>query len=275
MDQNPEAEVLIEHFPEQKEDDQLRTAHRDNNYLFILVEKGSLQIMVDFNEFVLGEGEVLCVLPGQVHRGTMLGNALKGCGVAIRTAAIPQHVRDFFEHAAPSGPKLSSLKERRAIKKAIELLELMSEETGSQQIFEVNAIRSATGVLANLFAQIYERFIADKIVVAGRDQVITQSFRTLLRQHFKVHKLPSFYAEQLHISVPYLNQAVRQTTGMPVSYWIHAEIIMEAKRMLFHTNLSSKEIAFSLGFDDHTYFTRFFTKKAGATPIIFRTSSRQ
>ena len=51
---------------------------------------------------------------------------------------------------------------------------------------------------------------------------------------------------------------------------ISQRIVLEATRDLTFTVLSVKEIAYSLGFDDPAYFTRFFTKHTGLTPTQFR-----
>jgi AraC-like DNA-binding protein len=88
-------------------------------------------------------------------------------------------------------------------------------------------------------------------------------------------KSPSEYAAALNISPSYLNEVVKDTTGHPVSYWIHQEIILEAKRMLFYTNSTVKEISYALGYNDTTYFIRLFSKNAGMPPLQFRCNSRK
>lgn len=57
---------------------------------------------------------------------------------------------------------------------------------------------------------------------------------------------------------------------MSVSRYIHNEIVLQAKRMLFHTNKTIQEIAIESGFSDYAYFTKLFTKVAGVTPTTFR-----
>ena len=61
--------------------------------------------------------------------------------------------------------------------------------------------------------------------------------------------------------------------GHPVSYHIHQRIILEAKRLLYHSSKSIKEIAGELGYDDYSYFTRLFVKTTGMTPLAFRTKN--
>jgi len=83
-------------------------------------------------------------------------------------------------------------------------------------------------------------------------------------------KSPSQYASKLNISPVYLNEAVKKTTGQTVSDYIQREIMTHAKRLLFYTNLSIKEIALELGYEDWAYFTRLFTKTSAISPRQFR-----
>ncbi|HAR37126.1 MAG TPA: AraC family transcriptional regulator, partial [Porphyromonadaceae bacterium] len=68
----------------------------------------------------------------------------------------------------------------------------------------------------------------------------------------------------------YLYEAVKQTTGQSVSHYIHNEIVIQAKRLLFYTDRSVKEIALELGYEDYAYFTRLFTKTSKLSPTQFR-----
>jgi len=71
------------------------------------------------------------------------------------------------------------------------------------------------------------------------------------------------YADILNISTPYLNECIKNTTGHSISYRIQQRIILEAKRLIYHSDKSIKEIAAELGYDDYSYFTRSFIKITG------------
>ena len=83
-------------------------------------------------------------------------------------------------------------------------------------------------------------------------------------------KSPAEYAKTLNISSAYLNECVKSTTGNSVSYYIQQRIILEAKRLLYHSGKSVKEIAVELGYDDYPYFSRLFSKVTGMTALAFR-----
>lgn len=78
------------------------------------------------------------------------------------------------------------------------------------------------------------------------------------------------YAESLSVHVNHLNHAVRDITGKSTSVHIADRMIIEAKALLNHTDLSIAEIAYCLGFDYPNYFNSFFKKSTGLTPLSVR-----
>jgi len=104
----------------------------------------------------------------------------------------------------------------------------------------------------------------------SRYDVVANEFKLLLERDFTTIKRPAEFASLLHISTPYLNECVRNATGFSVSYHIRQRIILEAKRLLYHSDKSVKEIASELGYDDYAYFSRLFSKQTGMTALAFR-----
>ncbi|MFY7877156.1 MAG: helix-turn-helix domain-containing protein, partial [Pirellula sp.] len=75
---------------------------------------------------------------------------------------------------------------------------------------------------------------------------------------FLEHRTVQEYADRLAISPGHLNDSVRNACGKSAKDMIQEQLVLEAKRMLYHSNYSIKEIAVHLGFDDPSYFNRFF-----------------
>lgn len=117
-----------------------------------------------------------------------------------------------------------------------------------------------------------------RMVAADRDEADPDNpvsrhaaaFRALLDREFRRQRSVGFYARQLGISVMHLNRICRAAFGTSALGAVNRRVMLEASRDLTFTVLSVKEIAYSLGFDDPAYFTRFFTKQAGETPTAFR-----
>ncbi|MDR1153819.1 MAG: AraC family transcriptional regulator, partial [Bacteroidales bacterium] len=127
--------------------------------------------------------------------------------------------------------------------------------------------------LAGIIAELYRQHQVETF--NKRLMSITLQFKTLVAAHLKTVKSPTQYASMLHISPTYLNEAVKTITGFTAGYWIQYAVMLEAKRLLFYTDRSIKEIAFELGYGDHTYFTRLFTKLSGMSPSLFRADYRK
>lgn len=99
-----------------------------------------------------------------------------------------------------------------------------------------------------------------------------RNFSQLVEQHFYSKKSVSDYAELLNISPKNLNKKIVALSNKPPNQIIKDRIVLEAKRLLAHTDLTSKEIAYKLGYEDDAYFTRFFSNQVALSPIQFRKS---
>jgi AraC family transcriptional activator of pobA len=99
---------------------------------------------------------------------------------------------------------------------------------------------------------------------------ITNKFKELVFANIKTMHLVSDYASELNISPNHLNKSVKAITGKSPTKWIDEAIVLEAKVLLFQTNLSIYEIATEVGHFDQSYFSRLFKKYEGVTPLEFR-----
>jgi len=68
---------------------------------------------------------------------------------------------------------------------------------------------------------------------------------------------------------------VKEQSGKPAIVHIHERLILEAKRLLYHTDQSIKEIAFNLGFEEASYFNKFFKRLTQQTPLQYRGTIRE
>lgn len=97
--------------------------------------------------------------------------------------------------------------------------------------------------------------------------LIVSKFRQLLFSHHLKYRSVEYYAKELYLTPNYLNEVLKSVTGKNASTIINEFVILESKYLLLHTILSSKEVAEDLGFSSQTYFTRFFKKNVGLTPM--------
>jgi AraC-like DNA-binding protein len=77
-------------------------------------------------------------------------------------------------------------------------------------------------------------------------------------------------AEQLLLTPNHLSAVVRQQSGQTVMQWLNERTILQAKVLLKHSEMSNSEIAFQLGFNEATLFSRFFRRETGMSPKEYR-----
>ena len=94
----------------------------------------------------------------------------------------------------------------------------------------------------------------------------------MIDRFFNEESSVHFYADKLNITPNYLNILSQRYLKIPASDVIKQRTILEAKRLLTSTDLSIKEIAYMLGFNDNTYFSKVFKKYVGKTPGDFKES---
>ncbi len=99
---------------------------------------------------------------------------------------------------------------------------------------------------------------------------IHNAFINDLIQEYKKHHTASYYAQKLCISERQLSDIVRRFSGKPVKRFIRDWLVLEAKRYLQNTNISIKELTYTLGFSDPSYFSKVFRQIVGQSPNSFR-----
>lgn len=102
-----------------------------------------------------------------------------------------------------------------------------------------------------------------------REYLICKTFLRLLEENFIYNHKVEFYSKQLNISLRSLNYMTTRVMGKSVLQLIDMRKHIEARKLLVNSSKSITEIAYELGFDK-SYFSRFFYKKAGMTPMQFR-----
>lgn len=102
------------------------------------------------------------------------------------------------------------------------------------------------------------------------DVQFLRKFSQLVEQHYKTHHSVADYAALLFVTPKNLSKKIGLISKSTPNDIIKDRIILESKRLLAHTKMTVKEIAYSLNYDDDAYFIRFFTKQAGLSPVSFR-----
>ena len=110
---------------------------------------------------------------------------------------------------------------------------------------------------------------------SSTDTLLLKRYQAEINEHLRELHQVSEYASLLNVSAGYLSEVVKAQSGKSAITHIQERLVLEARRLLFHTQHSLKEIAFDLGFSDASYFNRFFKRETGVTPSNYRTTIRK
>jgi len=99
-------------------------------------------------------------------------------------------------------------------------------------------------------------------------------FQQLVEVNYTRWKSVAEYAEQLRVTPNHLSVSVRRETGQPASAHIRRRVVLEAQRLIAHTDASLKQVAYQLGFDDVAHFSKLFKRSTGVTFSHFKAQAR-
>lgn len=243
-----------------------RESHRHDRHSFFLLEKGTVHIEIDFEAHIIKAPSVIYIHPNQVHTTTAFED-ITVASWSIANENLNAEYLKLLESIAPTLPMPLEKDQFLLISDAASMCIRLNEKKGDK--LYASFLNDSCNALIGL---VISRYLAEgkHKEKLSRFETISKAFNELLERHYITNKRPSAYAQLLNVSTPYLNECVKNATGHAVSYHIQQRVILEAKRLLYYSAKSVKEIAADLGYDDYPYFSRIFTKVAGMTPMAFR-----
>jgi len=241
-------------------------SERHDRHSFHLLEEGTITLEIDFQKYEIQSPSIIYMHPNQVHRIITFEDVEVSTWAINNVDINPEYLR-LLEDITPTKPLSLNKETYSIISEAVSLCLKFSKRTNDKLYHSL--LKDSCNALVALVVSLYLEQ-STPIEKFPRFETVTKAFREALEHNFTSDKRPAAYAQKLNISTPYLNECVKNTTGYSVSHHIQQRIILEAKRLLYHSGKSVKEIATALGYDDYPYFSRLFTKITGITPLAFR-----
>ncbi len=250
-------------------------AHIHEFYQIIWFRRGKGTHRVDFTDYPVTDNTIFFVAPGQIHAfdGTedyegviILFNA---SFLADEESSESVFLKYNVFNAYDSIPyyKVSDEEAER-------LMVLVGEMNGEYSLTGAFAHKDYMQFLVRMFLIRVQRSgnreEEPKLYVSNISNRTLIRFRQLLEQNFrKIHTVQK-YADLLNMSARTFTKYISQSAHRSPLQIINDRIVLEAKRQLQHTSLNIKEIGYGLGFDDPSYFVKFFKRMTGIMPSEFR-----
>ncbi|MFJ3715127.1 helix-turn-helix domain-containing protein [Streptomyces sp. NPDC090057] len=247
----------------------LHRVHRIDFHVVMLFTDGPVRHMVDFAEYRAEAGDLLWIRPGQVHRFAQ-GSEYRGTVLTMQPGFLPRatvEATGLYRYDLP--PLLRPGPEQlAALRAALEQLRREYEDTETLPLSLHTAVlrHNLTAFLLRL-----AHLAASSAEAARRpaDSTFTL-FRDAVEKGFATQHSVSAYADALGYSRRTLVRAVRAATGETPKGFIDKRVVLEAKRLLAHTDLPIGRVGAAVGFPDAANFSKFFQLHTGFTPVAFR-----
>jgi AraC family transcriptional activator of pobA len=261
----------------QRSDYDTTKAHRHNYYEIFLFSKGGGYHEIDFNSHDITDFSIHFVAPGQVHKvrrepdsfGAILLFSSDFYHLGPRSN-LPLHDYPFLNTHSQGSP-IIQLKDSQ-FDELHNLSKMMGTEKSTNDFTGKEVIRTYLHVFLLKCLQ-YQSHQNPQQQSDGH--VLFHNFKNLLETSYTSHHLSSYYANRLSVSTKKLNELCKTFAGATLNNLIKNRLILEAKRMLLHSNNSVKEISFQLGFEDPAYFNRFFRKHLEMSAVYFKKHFKQ
>ena len=251
----------------------LERVHRIDFHVVMLFSGGPVTHMIDFAEYEVSAGDLLWIRPGQVHRFSRT-DRYHGTVLTMQPGFLPRAIveatglyrYDLPPLLRPDADQLTALEHSLA-----QLEREYVDATTLPLSLHTSVLRhSLTAFLLRL------AHLAASSAEAAREQTDTTFtlFRDAVEKDFATNHSVSAYADALGYSRRTLVRAVRAATGETPKGFIDKRVVLEAKRLLAHTDMPIGRIGVAVGFPDAANFSKYFHQHTGATPVAFRAELR-
>lgn len=252
--------------------------HKHNYFELCIFTRGTGEHEIDFQTYGIVPPSIHVLHPGQVH---LIRRGKSYNGYLFVFSKEFYNLRFKGLEIIPGYPLVSQLKNGP-------ILNMTQEEfadfsiliTSMEKEFEQASSETEEIIVSFLnifFLRLRNRFMSllkKENPVRHSSRSLVYSFNQLIENHFSDLHQVTEYAELLNESPVTLNRAVKNLTGKTPGGLIVERLVLEAKRLLLYSNLTNKEIAYKLNYEDPSYFARIFRKKTGTTPSEFRIRMR-
>ncbi len=256
----------------------LMPPHIHEFYQIIWFRHGKGSHRVDFTDYPVTDNTIFFVAPGQIHAFDGLED-YEGVIILFNASflADEESSESIFLKYNVFNAYDSSPYYKVSNEEAERLMVLVNEMNREYSLTGAFAHKDYMQYLVRLFLvrvqRSGERKENPKLYVSNIANRTFVRFRQLLEQNFRrVHTVQA-YADLLNISARTLTKYVSQSAHCSPLQIINDRILLEAKRQLQHTSLNIKEIGYGLGFEDPSYFVKFFKRMEGIMPSEFRKES--
>lgn len=274
-------EVISTHdFRGRVSEERFKAPQRVGFYLIIAVVRGTLKHTIDFVSLTVRRGDWLVVRPGQVQR-LDLSSSWDGYLLPIQPELLQPQISGAIRQGSDLWVDLNRITthlrpEMRQTRACLSLIAQIAKDarlSGPMQLIEALLRDEVRALLTRLLLAHHSVASTGGKSSAAAMKAFTR-YRDAIEANFQHQHRVSDYATALGYSERSLARYCLEVAGVTAKTVLDERIVLEAKRLLTHTPQPSASIALELGFEDASFFVKFFKRKASCTPKEFRDRQR-
>jgi AraC family transcriptional regulator, transcriptional activator of pobA len=253
----------------QEEKNVIKELHKHDFFFILVLQKGKGNHEIDFIPYTVLDNSVFLLRPGQAHK-LDLKEGCTGFLMEFNSAFYHPDGKSSIQRLRKAGNKNYCRLEAGRFSKLNGILTAIFEEYTAREEGYRDMIKANLDIFFIEYLRQSPNLTSQAITANPYTQDRFEEFLALLDKHIAIHKQVSQYAQLMSLSPYQLNEITKSSIGKTASELINEHIILEAKRYLLATPNQIKEIADLLGYEDASYFIRFFRKHTGHSPEAFR-----
>ncbi len=254
-------------------------AFRSSSFAIILVLKGSFVIQKDFVDNTLTANDLHLIAPGHICEVLAMSDDLDFITLGFKKEFLNDQV--FFHTHSDIIHLFSKELMRKFTLDVYDFNEILSVMLALRRKINMPLTTPyIKDIIGNSFLTVcYEILLlfsknnVFKAVKLNRQEELTTNFVNMLTDRFKTEKRVQYYAGALCVTARYLSQVVKLVTGKTAGELIDEMVIKEAKILLSNQLFNVSQVANELQFSDQSFFGKFFKKKTGISPSVYRSSN--
>ena len=252
--------------------------HKLTYYDVTLITGGSGFFRINTREYEASAGDVIFSRPGEIRHWDS-DNITDGFALIFEEEFLLSFFNDpgFLKYLAyfqsGSVPKITL--ESIVYERILNLIKDIKHEIDEYPVKDKHILRA---LLYETLMQLHRAYNAKNNLPCKsreKENPHIDKFAGLVNSNFRQNHSTRYYADKLCITSNYLNEIIKNATGVGAKQYVQNKIVLEAKKMLIYTDLQISEIACDLGFDDLSYFIRFFRRQTGYTPLEYKKTGVQ
>jgi AraC family transcriptional activator of pobA len=246
---------------------------RNNFHTLVLIDTGEGELVTNFGNFAIDKNSVVAFSPYEPFM--IKGRHCQGIAVQFHS--------DFFcinkhQSEVTCDGILFNNVHQVPVFKIDDSTKRLFEDTFLKISNEINnatyghfeMLISYLKIVLITASRIKATLVPDSVSKSKTDSDLLQNLKRLIESNFKTQHFADFYADKLSTTPKSLGSILKKHYSRNFSQMISERVLIEAKRELYLTNKSAKEIAYELGFNDEHYFSRFFKKNCSITTQEYR-----